>query len=143
MEDFIEKHFIPLLYTCINSSDNELALEALKAAKTLVNYYPLDNLVQPLNNALLHKNKDVAELALEVLRTARSLEKVSPIAPSEYKKLLLDVVIPFLFGYFIPQIEKPPMQKDEGVHHQIIDILIKNPKYVERLKEIKSKYRIE
>ncbi len=143
MDDFIEKHFIPLLSTCINSSDNQLARDALKAAKELVDYYSLDDLVQSLNNALLHKDKDVAYLALDVLRTRHSRENISAVATSEYKKLLLEVVIPFIFTSFIPQVEKPSMQKDEGVEIQISEILIRNPKFAERLKELKSKYCIE
>lgn len=143
MDDFIEKHFIPILCTCINSSDNELVLDALKTAKALANYYPLDDLLQCLNSTLLHKNEDVAYLALEVLRMRHSKESVGSIAPSDYKKLLLEVVIPFLFASFIPQIEKSPVQKDEGTQNQITNILIKNPKFIERLQEIKSKYRIE
>jgi len=143
MDDFIEKHFIPLLSTCINSSDDQLALDALKAANELVNYYSLDNLVQSLNNALLHKSKDVAYFALEVLRMKRSQESITSIAPSEYKKLLLDVVIPFLFTSFIPQVEKTPVKTDEGIESQISEILIRNPKFAERLKDIRSKYCIE
>lgn len=98
MDNFIEKQFSPFLATYINSSDNELALEALKAAKGLVNYYPMDDLIQPLTNALQHKNKDVAYLALDVLRMKR--EKVGSIAPAEYKKLVLETVVPFLFTCF-------------------------------------------
>lgn len=100
MDNFIEKQFSPFLAAYINSSDNELALEALKAAKGLVNYYPLDDLIQPLTNALQHKNKDVAYLALDVLRMKPDREKVSSIAPAEYKKLVLETVIPFLFTCF-------------------------------------------
>lgn len=143
MDDFIKQHFIPLLSTSINSSDNELALEALRAAKALIDYYPLDDLVQSLDNALMNKNKDVAHLALDILRMKRSSDSVSSIAPAEYKKLLLDIVLPFLFTSFIPQIEKPPEQREDAIQNKIANILDRNPTYVNRLKEIKSKYRIE
>ncbi len=97
MDNFIEKQFIPLLGNYINSSDNELALEALKAARGIVNYYPVADLIQPLTNALQHKNKDVAYLALDVLRMKTGGEKAASLVPAEYKKLVLDVVTPFLF----------------------------------------------
>lgn len=100
MDNFIEKQFIPLLSTYINSSDNELALEALKAARGIVNYYPADDLIQPLTSALQHKNRDVAYLALDVLRMKTDREKVTSLVPAEYKKLVLDVVIPFLLTCF-------------------------------------------
>ncbi|MDD5473454.1 MAG: hypothetical protein PHU34_04815 [Candidatus Methanoperedens sp.] len=97
MDNFIEKQFIPLLGKYMNSSDNELALEALKAARGIVNYYPVDDLIQPLTNALQHKNKDVAYLALDVLRMRTGGEKAVSLVSSEYKKLMSDVVTPFLF----------------------------------------------
>ncbi len=102
MENFIEKHFIPLLSFCINSSENEIALEALKAAKALVHYYPVDDLTQALNSALQHKNQEVAYLSLDVLRlkheTANNLRNLTP---GEYKKTLIDVGIPFLSTCFM------------------------------------------
>lgn len=102
MENFIEKHFIRLLSVCINSSENEIALEALKAAKALVYYYPMDDLTQALNSALQHKNQEVAYLSLDVLRlkheTANNLRNLTP---GEYKKILIDVGIPFLSTCFM------------------------------------------
>jgi hypothetical protein len=101
MENVIEKNVVPLLAHCINSSDSELALESLKAAKALVYYSPLSDLTPVLNNALQHKSKDVAYVSLDVLRLIREAEdKVKPLAPGEYRKILVDAVIPFLVTCF-------------------------------------------
>ncbi|VVB96363.1 Uncharacterised protein [uncultured archaeon] len=101
MEDFIEKNLIPLFSECINSSETELALDSLKAAKALVYYSSLADLTQVLNSALQHKSKDVAHLSLDVLRMMHETEgKVKPLSPGEYKKILIDAVIPFLVTCF-------------------------------------------
>jgi len=101
MEDFIEKNLIPLLSQCINSSETELALDSLKAAKALVYYSSLADLTQVLNSALQHKNKEVAHLSLDVLRSMHETEgKVKPLSRGEYKKILIDAVIPFLVTCF-------------------------------------------
>ncbi len=101
MDNVIEKNVVPLLAQCINSSQNELALESLKAAKSLVYYSPLRDLTQVLNNALQHKSKDVAYVSLDVLRLIHEAEdKVKSLAPGEYKKILIDAVIPFLVTCF-------------------------------------------
>jgi len=101
MENVIEKNVVPLLAQCINSSESELALESLKAAKALVYYSPLRDLTQVLNNALQHKSKDVAYVSLDVLRLINEAEdKVKSLAPGEYKKILIDAVIPFLVTCF-------------------------------------------
>jgi hypothetical protein len=96
MENFIEKILIPLLSRCINSSESELALGSLKAAKALVYYNPLTELTQVLNNALQHKNKDVAYLSLDLLRLKHETEgKAKLLSSGESKKILMDTVIPF------------------------------------------------
>lgn len=101
MDNFIEKNIVPLLAQCINSSHNELAIEALKAAKAIVYYTPLADLAQVLNNTLQHKNKDVAYTSLDILRLIHETEnKVKPLTPGEYKKILTDAVIPFLVTCF-------------------------------------------
>ncbi|MDO9098191.1 MAG: hypothetical protein Q7U60_08720 [Candidatus Methanoperedens sp.] len=101
MENFIEKNLIPLLSRCINSSETELALGSLKAAKALVYYSPLSDLTTVLNNALQHKSKDVAYLSLDVLRLMRETDgKAKPLTPGEYKKILMNEVIPFLVTCF-------------------------------------------
>jgi hypothetical protein len=101
MDSFIEKHLVPLLAQGINSSENELAIESLKAAKALVYYTPLADLTQVLNNALQHKNKDVAYVSLDILRLIRETENnVKPLTPVEYKKILTDAVIPFMVTCF-------------------------------------------
>lgn len=101
MDNVIEKNIVPLLAQCINSSETELALESLKAAKALVYYSPLPDLTQVLNNALQHKSKDVAYVSLDVLRLIRETEgKVKSLAPGEYKKILIDAVLPFLVTCF-------------------------------------------
>lgn len=208
MDNFIGKHFIPLLGTCINSSDSGLMLEALKAAKVLANYYPMDDLAQSLNNTMFHKNYDAARLALEVLRM-KPAESIS-IAQSEYKKLLSNVAVPFLSTCFashlddivfnamdaanalykeskfkgallnslekllmhrneqiaylaldiirgmgegaqfsttrenlaekVASIEEKKDQMAEEIQNKIINILIKNPRYVRSLKRIELKY---
>jgi hypothetical protein len=96
MDNFIEKQFIPFLASYINYSDAKLALDALKTAKKMVNYYPIDDLVPPLMNALHHKNKDVAHFALDVIRMKPEIEKADPITPGESNEVLLDIVLPFL-----------------------------------------------
>ncbi|MFZ2412189.1 MAG: hypothetical protein WAW23_11505 [Candidatus Methanoperedens sp.] len=97
MDNFIEKNLVSLIAQGINSSQNELALEALKAAKAIVYYTPLAELTQVLNNALQHKNRDVAFVSLDILRLIHETEnKVKPITPLEYKKILIDAAIPFL-----------------------------------------------
>ncbi|MCZ7401263.1 MAG: hypothetical protein O8C61_03485 [Candidatus Methanoperedens sp.] len=101
MEDIIEKNLTPLISQCINSSENELALDSLKAAKALVYYSPMSDLTQVLNSALQHKSKEVAYLSLDVLRLMHETEgKVKPLTPGEYKKILIDAVIPFLVTCF-------------------------------------------
>ena len=101
MDSFIEKNIVPLLAQGINSSQNELAIESLKAAKALVYYTPLADLTQVLNNALQHKNKDVAYVSLDILRLIHETEnKVKPLTPGEYKKILTDAVIPFMVTCF-------------------------------------------
>ena len=101
MDNVIEKNVVPLLAQCINSSESEIALESLKAAKALVYYSPLRDLTQVLNNALQHKSKDVAYVSLDVLRQIHEAEdKVKSLAPGEYKKILIDAVIPFLVTCF-------------------------------------------
>jgi hypothetical protein len=101
MENIIEKNLIPLFSSCVNCSESELALESLKAAKALVNYSPLADLTQVLNGALQHKSKDVAYLSLDVLRLIHETEgKVKPLNPVEYKKILIDAVVPFLVACF-------------------------------------------
>ncbi len=97
MDNFIEKNLVPLIAQCINSSQNELALESLKAAKAIVYYTPLADLTPVLNNALQHKNKDVAYGSLDLLRLIHETDnKLKPLTPIEYKKILIDAVIPFL-----------------------------------------------
>lgn len=101
MENFIEKNLIPLFSRCINSSESELALDSLKAAKALVNYSPMAELPKVLNYALQHKNKDVAYLSLDVLRLMHETDgKVKPLTPGEYKKILTDSIIPVLVACF-------------------------------------------
>jgi len=101
MDSFIEKNVVPLLAQGINSSQNELAIESLKAAKAFVYYTPLDDLTQVLNSALQHKNKDVAYASLDILRLIHETEnRVKSLTPGEYKKILIDAVIPFLVTCF-------------------------------------------
>jgi len=101
MENFIEKNLVKLLSQCINSSDCDLAVDSLKAAKALVYYSPLADLTNVLNNALQHKNKDVAYLSLDVLRLMHETEgKEKPLIPGEYKKILTDVAVPLLITCF-------------------------------------------
>ncbi|MDP2840801.1 MAG: hypothetical protein Q8O17_00815 [Candidatus Methanoperedens sp.] len=97
MENFIEKNLIPLFSRCINSSETELALGSLNAAKALVYYSPLADLTQVLNSALQHKSKDVAYISLDVLRQMQETEgKAKLLTQGEYKKILMDAVVPFL-----------------------------------------------
>ncbi|MFA4957061.1 MAG: hypothetical protein WC556_08845 [Candidatus Methanoperedens sp.] len=101
MENFIEKNLIPLFSRCLNSSESELALDSLKAAKALVNYSPMAELPKVLNYALQHKNKDVAYLSLDILRLMHETDgKVKPLTPGEYKKILTDSIIPVLVACF-------------------------------------------
>ncbi|MCZ7400948.1 MAG: hypothetical protein O8C61_01860 [Candidatus Methanoperedens sp.] len=101
MENFVEKNLIPLFSRCIKSSESELVLDSLKAAKGLVYYSPLTELTNDLNSALQHKNRDVAYLSLDVLRLMHETEgKTKPLNPSEYNKILTDAAIPFLVNCF-------------------------------------------
>ncbi len=101
MENFIEKNLVPLLAQCINSSESELALESLKAAKALIYYSPMAELTQVLNDALQHKNKDVAYLSLDLLRLKHETEgKAKLLSSGEYKKILMDAINPFLVTCF-------------------------------------------
>jgi len=86
MDNFIEKNLISLLSQTVNSSEIDLSLESLKAAKELATYYNIEDLTHALNNALKHKNKDVAYLSLDVLRLTYEAEtKLKSITPGEYK----------------------------------------------------------
>ncbi len=97
MENFIEKNLVPLLAQGINSLESELALGSLKAAKALVYYNPLTDLTQVLNNALQHKNKDIAYLSLDLLRLKHETEgKAKLLSSGESKKILMDAITPFL-----------------------------------------------
>ncbi len=101
MDNIIEKKIVPLIAQCINSSESDLALESLKAAKALVYYAPLADLTEVLNSALQHKSKDVAYLSLDVMRQIREAEnKVKSLNPAEYKKILSDAITPFLVTCF-------------------------------------------
>ncbi len=106
-----------------------IALDSLKIIEGLIEYNIIDD-YSNLQKVLLHENDDVAHLALDVLRkNVASVKQEETYVKHEDKER--------------ERIEKPPGQKDEALENRIRDVLLKNPKYVEVIEEVKSKYKTE
>lgn len=111
-----------------------IALDSLKIIDGLIEYNIIDD-YSNLQKLLLHKNDEVAHLALDVLRKnlAYVEQEETPVKHEEKEREYIER----------ERIEKPPRQKDEALENRIRDVLLKNPKYVEVLEEVKSKYKTE
>lgn len=115
-----------------------VALDSLKIIDALIDLNIVGD-YKNLQKALLHENDNVANLALEALRkiaglTAESrVEKVKQ-QPSAHKMLSHEVP---------QQVQEMPTPKEDEVRNPFLKVLINNPKYVEKIKEIKSRYKTE
>ncbi|MCZ7393804.1 MAG: hypothetical protein ABOK23_11890 [Candidatus Methanoperedens sp.] len=116
-----------------------VALDALNIVNILVDYGIVGD-YKNLQKALLHKRDNVAHLAFDILRKIDGLtietgvervKLVSDKSSREVKKK--DEMI---------KEKEQPLQKETDTQSRISNVLKKNPKYVESLREIKSKYNI-
>lgn len=122
-----------------------VAIDSLKILDTLIDYGIVGD-YKNLQKALLHKNDAAAHLALDVLRKIKVsaketiIERVKPVSAEIIRKRIEKV--PQKVDQQIK--EKPleePIQRREELQSRIIEVLKKNPKYVESIKEVKSKYK--
>lgn len=109
-----------------------IALDSLKIIEGLIEYNIIDDYTN-LQKILLHESNDVAHLALDVLRKDLTYVKQEHIEREYVEREHIER----------EHIEKQPRQKNEALENRIRDVLMKNPKYVEVLEEVKSKYKTE
>jgi len=121
-----------------------VAIDSLKILDDLVDYEIVGD-YKNLQKALLHKNDTVAHLGLDVLRkikgmtTETRIEIVKPIS-AEISRERMEKVLQKK-DQQIKEIEQPT-QKETDLQSRISNVLKKNPKYIESLREIKSKYNV-
>ncbi len=121
-----------------------VAIDSLKILDVLVDYGIVGD-YKNLQKGLLHKSDTVAYLTLGVLRkikgmtTETRIEIVKPIS-AEISRERMEKV-PQKKDQQIKEIEQPT-QKETDLQSRISNVLKKNPKYIESLREIKSKYNI-
>lgn len=142
-------------------STPDVAIDALTILDALIDYGIVGN-YKDMQKALLHESDKVAYLALDVLR---KIERLTGETKIERVKLVSAEILrvqqvkertfeePRVQQVKERTLEVPraqqvkertfeePAQKEEDIQSRIIDVLKKNPKYVEGLKEIKSKYK--
>jgi|GEM_PF-2154593 len=127
-------------------STSSVAIESLKSIEVLIDYDIVGN-YKTLQKALLHKNENVAQLTLDVLRRIKGvtngpgIEKVEPISV-ESTTCKVEKAPQKVYHMIKEQLLEEPMQRREELQGRIIDVLKTNPSYVEDLKKIKSKYRM-
>ncbi|MDP3105911.1 MAG: hypothetical protein Q8M95_15050 [Candidatus Methanoperedens sp.] len=114
------------------------ALDSLKILDALIDHNIVGD-YKDLQKALLHENDNVANLALEALRKIAGLtieSRVEKVKQQPSANKMLSPEVP-------QQIQEMPTPKEDEVRNPFIKVLIKNPKYVEKIKEIKSRYKTE
>lgn len=133
-------------FFCVQALSTPLiAIDSLKILDTLLDYGIVGD-YKNLQKALLHKSDKVAQLTLDVLRKIKGLtnearvERVEPISV-ESRRQMVEKVPQKVYQQIKEKPLEEPMQRREELQSRIIDVLKKNPTYVEGLKEIKSKYR--
>lgn len=133
-------------FFCVQALSTPLiAIDSLKILDTLLDYGIVGD-YKNLQKALLHKSDKVAQLTLDVLRKIKGLtnearvERVEPISV-ESRREMVEKVPQKVYQQIKEKPLEEPMQRREELQSRIIDVLKKNPTYVEGLKEIKSKYR--
>ncbi len=122
-----------------------VAIDSLKILDVLIDYGIVGD-YKDLQKALQHKSDKVAHLTLDVLRKIRGLtreiriEGVKPIS-AEIIRERVEKVPQKVVQQIEEKLSEEPVQKEEEIQSRIIDVIKKNPRYVEGLKEIKSKYK--
>jgi len=130
-------------FFCVQALSSPLiAIDSLKILDTLLDYGIVGD-YKNLQKALLHKNDKVAQLTLDVLRKIKGVTiearvgRVEPVSvESRTHGVEKEVYQPIK-----DKLMEEPVQRREELQSRIIDVLMKNPSYVQDLKEIKSKYR--
>lgn len=121
-----------------------VAIDSLKILDVLIDYGIIGD-YKDLQKALQHKSDKVAHLTLDVLRKIKGLAKeigiegVKPIS-AEIIRERVEKVPENVVQQIEEKLSEEPQKKEE-IQSRIIDVIRKNPKYVEGLKEIKSKYK--
>jgi len=121
-----------------------VAIDSLIILDTLIDYGIVGD-YKNLQRALLHKNDTTAHLALDVLRKIKGLAKdtriegVKPVGAEIIRERVEKM--PPKYQQIKEKLIEEPIQRKEELQSRIIDVLKNNPKYVERLKEVKSKYK--
>ncbi len=118
-----------------------VAIDSLKIIDVLVDYGIVGD-YKNLQNALLHKSDNVARLALDILRKIKGYTaevRVTIVKPIGAEKR--HERIERKEEQQIKEIEQP-IQKENELKSRIFSVLQKNPKYVESLRDIKSKYNV-
>ncbi|MFZ2412188.1 MAG: hypothetical protein WAW23_11500 [Candidatus Methanoperedens sp.] len=125
-------------------STSVVSIDSLKILDVLVDYDIVGD-YKNLQKVLLHKSDTVAKLAFDVLRkiegvsTEPRIERVKPVIAESMVK------IPEKKVQQIKEIEPPvpaAAEKTSDIQSKILNVLKKNPKYVDSLREIKSKYNV-
>ncbi len=130
-------------FFCNQALSTPLAIDSLKILDVLVDYGIVGD-YKNLQKALLHKSDIAAHLALDILRkikgmtTETRIEAVKPISAEISRERMEKAPQK---KEQIQEIEQP-IQKETDIQSQILNVLKKNPKYVESLKGIKSKYNL-
>jgi hypothetical protein len=125
-------------------STPDVAIDSLKILDTLIDYGIVGD-YKTLQKALMHKNDAAAHLALDVLRKIKlsaketRLERIKPVG-AEIIRERVEKMQPVYQQIKEKPLEEPVQRKDE-LQSRIIEVLKKNPKYVESIKEVKSKYK--
>ncbi len=126
-------------------STPDIAIDSLKILDVLIDYGIVGD-YKNLQKALLHKNDKVAYLVLDVLRKIKRLigetkiERVN-LVRTEISRESEEKVLEKRVQQIKEKSFEEPVQKEEEIQSRIIEVLKKNPKYVDGLKEIKSKYK--
>lgn len=125
------------------SSAPVVAIDSLKIIDILIDYGIVGD-YKNLQKALLHNSDNIAHFTLDVLRKIKRMPTETRI---ETGKPTIAEISRERMGKVphkkeqIQEIE--PMQKETNLQSRILNVLKKNPKYVESLREIRSKYNIE
>lgn len=123
-------------------STSVVAIDSLKILDALIDYGIVGD-YKNLQKALLHKSDNVAHLGLDVLRKIKGLTIETGVERVKLVSGRRESIekVPQKKDQQIKEIEQP-MQKETDLESRILNVLKKNPKYVESLREIKSKYNV-